>query len=563
MRIELPELCLVALVGASGSGKSTFAKTLFKPTEVLSSDFFRGMVSDDETDQGATAAAFDSLYYIAGKRLEAGKLTVIDATNVQKKARDQVLRLAWEQNVLAAAIVFDMPQSLCIERNKARPDRQFGPQVVQGQARELRRSIKHLREEGFRFVYTLTTPDAAAEAEIVRTKLWNDRKDEAGPFDIIGDVHGCYDELCALLEKMGYTVDRASGAALPPANRRAIFLGDLCDRGPKSAETLRLAMNMTEAGHALCIPGNHEAKLLRKLRGSDVQLTHGLAGTLAQLERESPEFIEGVKKFLDGLVSHYVFDRGHLVVSHAGLKEAWQGRSSGRVRNFCLYGETTGETDEFGFPVRLNWAGEYRGKALVVYGHVPSREPLFLNNTVCIDTGCVFGGSLSAYRYPEAGIVSVAAEQEYYAPAKSLDHDRNAVPLDIEDVLGRLTIQTRLRHNIVIDEESSAAALESMSRFSADPRWLIYLPPTMSPCKTSSLPEFLEHPAEAFAYYREAGIAQAVCEEKHMGSRAVMVLCRNRETAVNRFGGQGGSRGIIHTRTGRHFFDPPGSAIGA
>ncbi|MDR1107509.1 MAG: AAA family ATPase, partial [Spirochaetaceae bacterium] len=190
MRIELPELCVVALIGASGSGKSSFAETHFKPTEVLSSDFFRGLVSDDETNQNASAAAFDSLYYVAGKRLEAGRLTVIDATNVQKKARGQILRLAREQNVLAAAVVFDMPQSLCIERNKARPDRNFGPQVVQGHARELRRSVKHLRQEGFRFVYTFTTPDEAAEAEIVRTKLWNDKKDERGPFDIIGDVHG-------------------------------------------------------------------------------------------------------------------------------------------------------------------------------------------------------------------------------------------------------------------------------------------------------------------------------------------------------------------------------------
>jgi protein phosphatase len=586
VRIELPELCLVALIGASGSGKSTFAKNHFKPTEILSSDYFRGLVSDDETDQSATAAAFDSLYYIAGKRLDAGKLTVIDATNVQKKARDEILRLAREQNVLAAAIVFDMPQSLCVERNKARQDRNFGAHVVQGHIRELRRSIKHLKKEGFRFVYTFTTPDDATEAEIGRTKLWNDKKDEAGPFDIIGDVHGCYDELCALLEKMGYTVDRAGGGALPPANRRAIFLGDLCDRGPKSAEAFRLAMNMSEAGTALCIPGNHEVKLLRKLRGADVRLTHGLDSTVSQLEQESPEFIEKLSAFLDSLVSHYVFDRGRLVVSHAGLKEAWQGRSSGRVRAFCLYGETSGETDEFGLPVRLEWAGEYRGKALVVYGHVPSREPRFLNNTVCIDTGCVFGGSLSAYRYPEAEVVSVAAAREYYAPAKPLDYDSNAgsggsprersrakqpapsfpgagnLP-DIEDVLGRLNIQTRLHRNIVIDEASSAAALEIMSRFSADPRWLIYLPPTMSPCKTSSLPEFLEHPAEAFDYYRKAGLARVVCEEKHMGSRAVIVLCRNRETAWNRFGVQDGSGGIIYTRTGRHFFDPSDAAASA
>jgi protein phosphatase len=592
MRIELPELCLVALIGASGSGKSTFAKNHFKPTEILSSDYFRGLVSDDETDQSASGAAFDSLFYIAHKRLEAGKLTVIDATNVQKKSRDGILRLAREQNVLAAAIVFDMPQSLCIERNKARQDRNFGPHVVQGHARELKRSIKHLRKEGFRFVYTFTSPDEAAE--IVRTKLWNDKKDETGPFDIIGDVHGCYDELCVLLEKIDYTVDRNACTALPPANRRAVFLGDLCDRGPKNAEVLRLVMNMSEAGTALCISGNHDVKLLRKLRGADVQLTHGLDRTVSQLERESPEFIERTSAFLDGLVSHYVLDRGRLVVSHAGLKEAWQGRSSGRVREFCLYGETTGETDEFGLPVRIDWAGEYRGKALVVYGHVPSREPRFLNNTVCIDTGCVFGGSLSAYRYPEGEVVSVAAAREYYAPAKSLDYDSTAVPSgaassagdglppemsrekpaspplpgvenlpDIADVLGRLNIQTRLHRNIVIDEESSAAALEIMSRFSADPRWLIYLPPTMSPCKTSALPEFLEYPAEAFEYYRKAGIAQVVCEEKHMGSRAVIILCRNRETASGRFGVQDGSQGIIYTRTGRHFFDPSDAAENA
>jgi protein phosphatase len=588
MRIELPELCLVALIGASGSGKSTFAKTHFKSTEILSSDFFRGLVSDDETNQSATGTAFDSLYYIAAKRLEAGKLTVIDATNVQKKARESALRLAREQNVLAVAIVFDMPQSLCIERNKARPDRNFGPHIVQGHARELKRSIKHLRKEGFRYVYILTTPDEAAAAEIERTKLWNDKKDETGPFDIIGDVHGCYDELCALLEKMGYTVDRLSGTVLPPTNRRAVFLGDLCDRGPKSAEVLRLVMNMTEAGHALCVPGNHDVKLLRKLRGAEVQLTHGLDLTVSQLERESPEFIERAIVFLDSLVSHYVLDRGRLVVSHAGLKEAWQGRSSGRVREFCLYGETTGETDGFGLPVRLDWAGEYRGKALVVYGHIPSREPRFLNNTVCIDTGCVFGGSLSAYRYPEAEVVSVVAESEYYASAKPLNYgDSDAVAFDdtdsvaigpppeknrinpgsspvpgienlpaIEDVLGRLNIETRLCHNIVINEESSAAAFEIMSRFSADPRWLIYLPPTMSPCKTSSRPEFLEHPAEAFEYYRKAGLAQLVCEEKHMGSRAVIILCRDQKTALDRFGVQDGSQGIIYTRTGRHFFDP-------
>jgi protein phosphatase len=565
MRIEIPELCVIALVGASGSGKSTFAKTHFKPTEILGSDYFRGLVSDDEANQNATAAAFEALYFIANKRLAGGKLTLIDATNVQKHVRAAVLRLAREQNVLAVAIVFDMPAQLCIERSARRPDRTVGSHVVQAHIRDLKRSLKSLHKEGFRYVYIINSPEEAETAEIVRTRLWNDKRDETGPFDIIGDIHGCYDELLELLEKMNYTVDRAAAAALPPENRRAVFLGDFCDRGPKNPEVLRLVMNMCEAGSAFCVPGNHDVKLLRKLQGAEVKLNHGLAVTAEQMERESPEFIQRVIKFLDGLVSHYVLDGGRLVVSHAGLGEKLQGRSSGRVREFCLYGETTGETDEFGLPVRINWAEEYRGKALVVYGHVPSREARFLNNTVCIDTGCVFGGRLSAFRYPEGELADVPAHREYYAPVKPLDHETpggvKAGALtaigelaNISDLLGRRSVQTRLHRNIVIDEERAAAALEIMSRFSADPRWLIYVPPTMSPCETSNIDPYLEHPREAFDYYKKAGVPRVICEEKHMGSRAVIILCREGEAA--RFGIKANdAAGIIYTRTGRHFFE--------
>ena len=213
MRIELPELCLVALVGASGSGKSTFAKNKFKSTEVLSSDYFRGLISDDENDQSVTQEAFDALYYIANKRLDAGKLTVIDATNVQKMARDKILKVAKEQNCFAAAIVFDLPAELCQERNNNRPDRNFSPHVVQNHTRELKRSIKHLQKEGFRYIYILKSPEQADEVEIVRKKLWNNKKEEQGPFDIIGDIHGCYNELCQLLEKLSYTVDKENCTA--------------------------------------------------------------------------------------------------------------------------------------------------------------------------------------------------------------------------------------------------------------------------------------------------------------------------------------------------------------
>ncbi|MBA2511881.1 MAG: polynucleotide kinase-phosphatase [Rubrobacteraceae bacterium] len=565
--ISIPELCLVVLVGASGSGKSSFAKEHFRPTEVLSSDFCRGLVSDDENDQAATKDAFEVLNFIAAKRLAAGRLVVVDATNVQREARKPLVALAREHDVLPIAIVLDLPEKLCRERNLSRRDRDFGPHVVRNQTRQLRRSLKGLKREGFRHVAVLSSPEEVAAATVGRRRLWTDRKDEAGPFDIVGDVHGCADELVELLEKLGYEVRNGEGEfeVTPPEGRQAIFLGDLVDRGPKTPDVLRLVMGMVESGTALCVPGNHDAKLVRALRGKNVQLKYGLAETLAQLEDEPPEFVEEATSFLDNLVSHYVLDGGKLVVAHAGLKEKFQGRASGRVRDFALFGETTGETDEFGLQIRFDWASGYRGNAAVVYGHTPVPEPEWVNRTINVDTGCAFGGGLTALRYPERELVSVPAHRTYYEPAKPFLLDEGGAAgsrpyddlLDIEDVLGKRIVSTRLQRNVTIREENAVAALEVMGRYAADPRWLVYLPPTMSPSDTSKREDLLEHPAEALAYYRREGVSRVVCEEKHMGSRAIAVVCRDEKAAARRFGTTDGA-GIVYTRTGRRFFDDRG-----
>ena len=554
--IEIPELCVVALVGASGSGKSTFAAEHFLPPEVLSSDFFRGLVADDENDLAATGDAFDALYYVAGKRLRGRRLTVIDATNVQRPDRKQIVELAREHDCLAVAIVLDLPEQLCAERNQSRSDRQIPRRAIASQVRNLRRSMRHLRKEGFRYVFTLSSPEEVAAAEVVRNRLWVDRRDDSGPFDIIGDVHGCFDELVALLEQLGYSVDRSTFAVTPPAGRKVVFLGDLVDRGPDTPSVLRLVRGMVDAGTALCVAGNHENKLVRALSGRKVQMTHGLPETIAQLEGESEEFVEEMREFLDGLISHYVLDEGNLVVAHAGLPEAFQGRASGRVRNFALYGETTGETDEFGLPVRYDWASDYRGQAMVVYGHTPVPNAEWVNRTICLDTGCVFGGRLTALRYPERELVSVPAAEIYYEPIRPLGSDRQSDDLlDLADVTGKRFVETALAGRIRIPEDNAAAALEVMSRFAADPHWIIYLPPTMSPSEASSLDGILEHPAEAFDYYAKRGVERVICEAKHMGSRAVVVVARNRVVAEERFKADDGATGAVLTRTGRPFFD--------
>lgn len=578
MKVSLPEISLVVLVGPSGSGKSSFARKHFKPTEVLSSDYCRGLVSDDENNQAATEDAFDVLHYIAGKRLKNGLLTVIDATNVRPEDRRKYVRLAREHNCLPVTIVLNLSERVCQDRNASRPDRDFGPHVIRNQLAALRRGMgrrgKGLKREGFRHVWVLESESDVEAVTIERTPLWNNKKDEHGPFDIIGDVHGCFDELIELLESLGYGIERAAEAAegdwavTPPAaepDRKLLFLGDLVDRGPKSPAVLRLVKRVVAEGKGYCVPGNHDVKLLRKLNGKNVQLTHGLAETMEQLDGESPQFLEEVREFIDSLVSHYVLDDGKLVIAHAGLKEDLQGRGSGRVREFCLYGETTGETDEFGLPVRYNWAAEYRGRAMVVYGHTPVPEADWLNSTICIDTGCVFGGKLTALRYPERDLVAVDAKAVYAEPAKPFlpsdsiaeltAQQRHDDMLDLADVVGKRIVDSRMQRNVTIREENATAALEVMSRFAADPRWLIYLPPTMSPCETSDRPGLLEHPAEAFDYYRSRGVAEVVCEEKHMGSRAVVVVCRDEDAARERFGISSGEIGIVYTRTGRRFFN--------
>ncbi|EDX86728.1 Ser/Thr protein phosphatase family protein [Synechococcus sp. PCC 7335] len=588
MKLTIPELSLVILIGASGAGKSTFARKHFAKTEILSSDHFRGVVSDDETDQSATKDAFDVLHYILAKRLKSGKLTVIDATNVQRGARRSLLKLAKEYHFFSEAIVFNLPATICHKRNQKRPDRQFGSHVVNNHTRALRRSLKGLKQEGFRYVYKLNSLEEINSVEIERQPLWNNRKHDHGPFDIIGDVHGCCDEVEQLLEKLGYREQAVSAnpnsfwnfpTYTHPEGRKALFLGDLVDRGPRILDTLKLVRNMIAVGSGMCILGNHEHKLIQKLAGKNVKVTYGLAETLSEIESLEEERrdqdIEEIQSFLKSLISHYVLDDGKLVVAHAGLREELQGRGSGYVRSFALYGETTGETDEFGLPIRRNWATDYRGSAMVVHGHTPVATAEWLNNTIDIDTGCVYGLRLTALRYPEKELVDVEAARVYREPNRPIealkaDNDiglnaragsglttqqAHDTVLDIADVLGKRVIQTRLYKKITIREENAIAALEVMSRFAANPKWLIYLPPTMSPVATSKLPGLLEHPAEAFDYYRQQGVGTVMCEEKHMGSRVVVIVCRDQAVVKRRFAIDDEGIGICYTRTGRRFFD--------
>jgi protein phosphatase len=367
VRIEIPRLALVVLVGAAGAGKSTFAQAHFKPTQVLSSDVFRGLVADDERALSATPAAFEALHLVASLRLRRGRLTVVDAVNGRPADRRPLLELAAAHDCPAVAVVLDLEPDVCAARDRARTGRTVGDSVIRAQSGAVRTSLAGLRGEGFDAVHVLRSEAEVGSAAVRLTQPPVDRRWDRGPFDVIGDVHGRHDRLADLLGRLGYRVEPGPAGepagAVHPEGRRAVFVGDLGD-----ARVARLVMGMVAAGTALCVRGDEDEALAATLTGD-------------------------AAAFLAGLPSHLVLAGGTLVVTHAGIRREMQGRDSARVRAFCLTSEP-------------GWADAYRGRALVVHGHDPVPCPRWLGRTLDLDTSRAAGGTLPALRHPELDLVT-------------------------------------------------------------------------------------------------------------------------------------------------------------
>lgn len=572
--IDIPDFCLLLLVGPTGSGKSTLARRLFRTHEILSSDTFREMVSGSADSAEATADAFAVLREVASRRLRRRLLTVVDATNLRSDDRRDLIALARAAYAPCVAALLASERAAQFTRNRERDDRRPRKALLR-QIELARGAFKAMRKEGFTAVHRL---DEAAIASVAlrRVPLRTDRRHETGPFDVIGDVHGCMLELSQLLRDLGYRLDDALGLGEEgprfrlshPDGRRPVFVGDLADRGPASADTLEFVMDAVRAGSALCVMGNHDRKLLRHLRGKEQNPTQGFDLTLAQISSApvTSRLAARLPRFLDDLPSHLVLDGGALAVAHAGVREAMLARASKEVMEFCVHGETTGEVDGFGLPVRVDWAADYAGEAVVAYGHVPQHEPRWVGKTICLDTGCVFGGALTALRWPEREIVSVPASREWSVPSRPLvpaaetmeanAETGEAAGLRLSDaasLLGKRQVETRFGRPVSVDAERSAAAFEALARHCADPRWLVFIPPTTAAVEASATVGWLERPEEAFAHYANAGVGRVSVQEKHMGSRAVVVACRDEAAAARRFAADG-CLGAVTTKSGHPFF---------
>jgi len=418
--LAVPSPSLVLMVGPAGSGKTTFCRRNFPASAVVSSDDCRAAVAGEAADQTATPAAFALAHERVEDRLRRRRLAVLDATSLTPRARAVAIDLAARHHLPAVAIVLDVPTDVCVRQDAARADRRrVGRRVIDTHATALRAALETLPREGFRAVHHLRGARQPASRRVTLEPLPCDRSGDPGPFDIVGDVHGCLEELCRLLERLGYRRRSARGPYAHPRGRRALFLGDLVDRGPSVIGTARLAMAMAAAGTALCVPGNHDADLAAILSGRKPVGPPG-PGTACSLDQITAAagagrtFRGGFPEFVASLPSHLLLDGGRLAVAHAGLRAEYIGRDSEHVRRFALFGEQSGELDRYGLPVRVNWARGYAGPTFVVYGHTPVRHPEAIGNTLNIDTGCVYGGALTSLRWPERTTVTVRAARIYY-----------------------------------------------------------------------------------------------------------------------------------------------------
>jgi protein phosphatase len=414
--ISYPAGALVILCGPSGSGKSTFAARHFRPSQIVSSDACRVMICDEAATQAINDDAFALLSHILDLRLKHRRLTVVDSTALKPGARDNLTRLAKKHQVPCFVLALDVPADECIRRDALRPERQVGEHVIRRHHAQFENAKREIaRDRAFDAVHILT-PREIESVVIAQGSGGAPPARDGAAWDVIGDVHGCFAELGDLLETLGYRWDER-GLPVHPDGRIPVFVGDLADRGPDSPGVLRLVSRLVAAGEALFVPGNHDDKLFRMLRGNKVTRSHGLDLTERQLlalpPRERAALEGDILSYLATQPPYLVLDGGRFVVAHAGIREDMIGRTGGRVREFTLYGDVRGFEPGTNKPIRHDWAREYGGSALIAYGHTPQDELKWVNNTVNLDLGCVFGGALAALRYPEREFVSVPARAQY------------------------------------------------------------------------------------------------------------------------------------------------------
>lgn len=557
MEIVLPYAGIVLLVGPSNSGKSTFLNQLvdkgqIMPSEIISSDAYRVLVSDTEfidwnhrwkdvseslydEYQRISAEAFSLMEASIEARCRLNKITFVDATHLYPDDRKRYIELARKHHVPVVSLVMDVDQAVLLERDKIRENPR-GSKRIKQQYQVFKREKRFIKKEGYLATYFISD---VSEVEGIKRKNNPLYLETGNGIDIFGDIHGCYDEMILLLEKLGYEKNEQN-YYVHPEGRKFLSLGDVMSRGPESLKTMEFFLRHVKENLAYMIDSNHGWKIARWLDGKNVTLTHGDELVQEEFDRnaeneKSDQLKQELKTFLLKAPSHYVLTKNGiptLVCTHAGIKDEFIGKQSYDISDFCRYGDNEG-LDERGKPIRKDWTIHHKSSTIIVWGHDPKQKPLVINNTINIDQGVVFGGELTAFRYPEQEFVAVKAKEDYSKgknnPLTELKKKRLNPP-NIAKFMDGYSVLTDVLGNIKIPKEYALASIDTVSHFTVPIEELVYIPPTMSPTPNpSSLENYLEHPKEAIDYYRSLGIERMVAEKKHMGSRGILYLFKDKE----------------------------------
>ncbi|WP_246234819.1 AAA family ATPase [Bacillus aquiflavi] len=495
-------------------------------------------------------------------RYRFGKLTLIDATHLYPEDRKKYIELAKKHHVPSMAIVFNIRQEVLLQRDKKR-DFPKGKRRIKQQVQAFLKNKRSIKKEGFHYSYVLND-ELVDQVQLIRKN--NPVEVEVGAgVGFIGDVHACYDELLEILGKLGYKSNE-EGFYIHPHGRKFVSVGDIMSRGPRSLDCMIFMKKHVNAGLAYMIDSNHGWKVARWLSGRNVTMSHGDEKVVAEFEKYESNYGKektlqlkaDLKDFLWAAPSHYVFIKNGvrvLVATHAGMKDEYIGKQSDVISDFCRYGDTAG-FDEQGKPIRNDWYTGHKSKELIIWGHDPKPAALITNNTINIDQGVVFGGQFTAFKYPEKDFVSVKAKQDYTNDTNNplnAWQEKRLNPPNLARYMNGYSVLTKHDGEIEIQEAVVKSAIDTVSHFTVPIEELVYIPPTMSPApKASKLADYLEHPQEAFNYYISNGIQRMVAEKKHMGSRGILLLFKDKDSAIPYIGRR--TLGTIYTRTGRPFF---------
>lgn len=523
MKIRIPHNALVVLIGPSGAGKSSFSKKYFEDREVISSDSCRraliGSKSASEL-QTVSSGAFTLFYGWVRARLRHNLLVVADSTALKREYRDELAKIAKEEHCPVLYVFFDTPKSKCIENDAGRDiSAQVGPQVIERQFRILNQSRGFLNHSDQ--VYKIKWGE---EIEVVRTQR---NLIVESPFvDVIGDVHGMHHTLIELLEKLGYSKNVVDGKEIySHPTRKAVFLGDLIDRGPEPYKCLMLVKNMVEAGTAYLVRSNHDFKIQRYLCGNNVRIRPEFQATLDSFPADADKV--GIKQFLFKSAPYLIWEhenKKHVFV-HAAFKPEYLGKTDREIEDYCIYGPSNGEDPVTGKPDRIDWAITYpKFGPVVVYGHqVIGEKPRIVNNTYGIDTGACFGGYLTAMRLPEMTFEQVKADKAYaqydeiskISGQSSNGTSESNAPSFIREGVIRLD-----GHNPIRLGKGLWDAIFKITTRTISPDKLVWLAPTMSPGPVSEREDLMEDPVTTAKWMMvNSPGAEIIAQTKHMGSR--------------------------------------------